>query len=1231
MNNGFAAHNDNDSTQISLNYIHSIQNCSYSNAICDPNYESNQPRICKDRENSAGIYCYSPCSRGKYVSVELSGSTKQACEHCLPGKYSNRTDQKECSNCSVGKYAPNEGNLECITKTVCIQDQYVAENGDRKRDRRCGNCPTNMYTRLKNSPRCEPCDYYTEGNVSLRDDCLFNSSHLISRSLYFTSGNRQHKTYKLSEQTMFTIDNGGALFLDNIVIQRSFGKHEQSAIYLLGVNSFVSIMHSTFLYHEDATFSNFSTGMLIFGERNCAVKIFLSRFKLYSGASGIPLYVEKNSSFFFVNSNLEMEHALLSPYSMRPFDCSRAKICKSYGFENGFCYTQDNFGGVVCTHLCKLTGSGRQVLSESCEVDSQIVINSDTTILGTSNFVPYYSISGRNRLAPIEIQNGTTLVSHIGIIKGSSDYGGAMAISGINTVVTLQSCLIANNYASTGGGGIHIFHGSTLFVKKCTFTGNVGSYRGGGMLVTDGATVFISNSTFKENVATRFGGGGLYLSKDCHVKLMGTYFNGNTAHHHGGALFGVGGTFDINNSTFIHNTASEHFGGGIYLIKGSQLNINGSLLAQNYARHRGGALFSKTSEFKAYLLHIQENIAEKYDGGGLFAVSKSNLMLHNSKLIKNVAKYNGGGLFLYKSKILAVRSVFERNTATRFDGGGLTAIGQSEYSLIHCNFRNNYAHRRGTAAFFSTNSAGTPINTQFTVFSQNTVAGKLFQGCENLSSVCNNPYTSGSCEDTQEDSKIIGVWCKRQCEPGFFHTGNLVTAANDRICEPCAAKHFTTQTNLQFCVLWTVCYRGTYISNAGSPSRDVTCSTCRSGRFTDHENARKCSDWTTCPAGTYVSTAGNLISNKECKQCPYGQYTKTNNIIQCTNWSIICSAGFYVAFQRNQTADTLCRPCTQGFFAESKNMTSCRPFKVCHTGYDFNGDAKTDARCTRCPYYMKRWPNVPSGRCYLCSVWGQFSCKWLQFTLILSVAITIYILHSKSRFIFNKLRNFLGLKTQPNAKTKISPGDLEPMSNWGMARNKMLNRKPSLYRTVQNKLAATNNISDESEAMSKWRKAKKKILKRDSSLYQTVQNKLAETNGSNPKSKWDVVRSRKKKLLNHKKARKTVKHSLRKKRKTKVNSTAVSSHRKFKTGISSINQKEVASSREAKHESQTKQYLGNSTPEAGRKFENRTKISPIKTAQSEVRVKKALNRHKALMAIASAADEPASSDNDTIL
>ena len=371
----------------------------------------------------------------------------------------------------------------------------------------------------------------------------------------------------------------------------------------------------------------------------------------------------------------------------------------------------------------------------------------------------------------------------------------------------------------------------------------------------------------------------------------------------------------------------------------------------------------------------------------------------------------------------------------------------------------------------------------------------------------------------------------------------------------------------------------------------------------------------TCSAGTYVSTVGNLLSNRECKHCQYGKYTRANNIIQCTNWSIICSAGFYIAYQRNQTADTLCRPCSQGYFGESKNMRRCKPFTVCHTGYDYNGDAKTDARCTRCPYYMKRWPNVPSGRCYICSVWGQFSCKWLQFTLILSVAMTMYILHSKSRYLFNKLRSFIGLKTQPNTKTKISPGDLEPSSNWGKTRKKILNHKPSLYRTVHNKLAATNNISNEAKAMPKLRKAKKKILKRESSPHQAAQNKLAETNGSHPKLKGDV---------------KTVKHSLKIKRKTKEKSAAVSSRRKFKTRISSKSPKKVATSREPKYVSETKLYSGNSNLEAGTTLKNRTKVSPIKTSQSEqVRKQKALNRQKALMAIASAAQEPASSDDDT--
>ena len=112
-----------------------------------------------------------------------------------------------------------------------------------------------------------------------------------------------------------------------------------------------------------------------------------------------------------------------------------------------------------------------------------------------------------------------------------------------------------------------------------------------------------------------------------------------------------------------------------------------------------------------------------------------------------------------------------------------------------------------------------------------------------------------------------------------------------------------------------------------------------------------------------------------------------------------------------------------------------------------------------------------------------------------------------------------------------------------------------------------------------------------------------------------------------------MKHSLRK---TKVNSAAFMSHRKddkSKMKMNSVSQKKAASSREAKRVSQTKIFLENSTLEAGRTtFESRTKISPIKTARSkQVRDQKAADRHKALMAIASAADEPTSSTNDTVL
>merc|ERR1711907_116342 len=110
-----------------------------------------------------------------------------------------------------------------------------------------------------------------------------------------------------------------------------------------------------------------------------------------------------------------------------------------------------------------------------------------------------------------------------------------------------------------------------------------------------------------------------------------------------------------------------------------------------------------------------------------------------------------------------------------------------------------------------------------------------------------------------------------------------------------------------------------------------------------------------------------------------------------------------------------------------------------------------------------------------------------------------------------------------------------PMSNWEKARNQILNRKSSLHRTVENKIADANIISEPEVMSTGWRKARNKVLNHKSFMYQISENKLTERNGKKSRLKLNDSRKRRKQLQNPKKAGKTKKHSSKKKRKEKVN------------------------------------------------------------------------------------------------
>src|SRR5690606_7364054 len=64
---------------------------------------------------------------------------------------------------------------------------------------------------------------------------------------------------------------------------------------------------------------------------------------------------------------------------------------------------------------------------------------------------------------------------------------------------------------------------------------------------------------------------------------------------------------------------------------------------------------------------------------------------------------------------------------------------------------------------------------------------------------------------------------------------------------------------------YSTCLAGTFVAEAGSPSRDVTCSPCQEGSFSSHPDAPECTPHDGCNAlGYRLGVAGTATSDAQC-------------------------------------------------------------------------------------------------------------------------------------------------------------------------------------------------------------------------------------------------------------------------------------------------------------------------------------------------------------------------------
>ncbi|HEY0430722.1 MAG TPA: CSLREA domain-containing protein, partial [Pyrinomonadaceae bacterium] len=253
---------------------------------------------------------------------------------------------------------------------------------------------------------------------------------------------------------------------------------------------------------------------------------------------------------------------------------------------------------------------------------------------GTPDFTIFTINSGKT----VTI-SGVTIIN--GRASGATPNGAGIWNSG---TLTLNSCRVAGNVASSLGGGIYnagIAGGgvpATLTINDSDISNN-GAEGGGGIAnaaVNASSTVTINNSTIANNRSATLGGGGIHNSASSSTSLA---------------------TLTINNSTLWGNantaTGSGAGGGGIYNAAASgnatsTMAINNSTISENRDEAAGS-------------------------GGGIFHVSSgsgsiANLTIHNGTISDNEVTASGNGGGIYSASSSSVTNLLLRDTIVAGNG-----------------------------------------------------------------------------------------------------------------------------------------------------------------------------------------------------------------------------------------------------------------------------------------------------------------------------------------------------------------------------------------------------------------------------------------------------------------------------------------------------------------------------------------------------------------------------------
>lgn len=297
-------------------------------------------------------------------------------------------------------------------------------------------------------------------------------------------------------------------------------------------------------------------------------------------------------------------------------------------------------------------------------------------------------------------------------------------------VVTVHSFYVANNKATSAGGGVLVqSQGAQFTMYGGTISGNDATAGGGGIYFSTGTTNKVLSGTISNNTSLK--AGGVFIL-NCTADLSNITVTGNHAGSIGGAFVMMGNTTVVNMKNMeIRDNISDATGGVAVIQNYAVLNMEDCTVIGNAAKTTGGLYFSNptygnlknvelsenTSNTAGGALYVSKNCpvvlenctlrANSSENSGGAAYTKGRIELNNCKVLDNISGKNGGAVgsgpsasaFLSDNAgIRASNTIFSGNQAAELGGAVYNHRG-CPTELTGCTFTDNTAAKEGSAIY----------------------------------------------------------------------------------------------------------------------------------------------------------------------------------------------------------------------------------------------------------------------------------------------------------------------------------------------------------------------------------------------------------------------------------------------------------------------------------------------------------------------------------------------------